>query len=77
MDETTTTNVHEVIAALERDCVVLADWTGRRVTINGISKAADGHYVVSWSHRTYHNVQVSDLNGDETFIIRPPGAPHR
>lgn len=61
--------IEEAIKALAEEKVVLADWHGRRVTINSIGQGPDGWFAF-WSHKDFPHQQCSDLTGDEVFIIR-------
>ena len=62
-------NVHEAEQALKEDKVVLADFAGRRVTVNALSEGVNG-WIMKWSHRDYPEAQIDDIDADATFIIR-------
>lgn len=64
-------NLQEAVQAKEEGKVVLADWSGRRVTINDFAQNQQtGQWTARWSHSDYPECHCSDINEDEQFIIR-------
>src|SRR5947207_12506703 len=54
--------VEEAAQAKAQGKVVLADWAGRRVTINTILQGNDGRWHVEWSHSDYPHARWDEVS---------------
>lgn len=76
--EKATATLAEAVQAKSEGKVVLADWTGRRVTINRIvQNASTGEWSAEWSHPDYIHSRWDTISEDQQFIIRGKYGSHR
>lgn len=63
--------LQKAVQAKKENKVVLADWTGRRVTINSfVQNEQTGEWSAEWSHSDYPNSRWDTVSEDQQFIIR-------
>lgn len=61
----------EAAEAKRQNYVVLADWAGRRVTINSLAQNAQtGEWSAEWSHSDYPGSRWDTISDSQRFIIR-------
>lgn len=71
-------DLQEAIQAKKDGKVVLADWTGRRVTINNLVQNQETkQWFAEWSHSDYPHSRWDDVDEDQQFIIRGVYGSHR
>src|SRR5258707_9572970 len=76
--EETMATLQEAVQAKKENKVVLADWTGRRVTINTfVQNEQTSEWSAQWSHSDYPNSRWDTVSEDQQFIIRGEYASYR
>ncbi len=75
--------VQQANQALAQHKVVLTELAGRWVTVNALSQAENGEWIMGWSHSDFPEAHIDKISDAIDFIIRdeyasyrrPPGRP--